>query len=139
VRDLKLLIIQAKVAVLPDYVWEKVEAKVRATLLDRFSFARRDLGQDALLSEATSAIQAVEGVQFVDVDKFDGVDQQQVVDALADKKNLADQIEIKPRVPVCLAHVDPKASDTLKRIHPAELGCFSPDVPDTIILSEITL
>lgn len=137
-RKLKLLVIQAKVRVLPDYLWEKVEPKVRAALLDKFSFARRNLGQDALLSETISAIQAVEGVRFVDVDKFDGVDEQQVVDALAENKSLADQMELRPRVQVELAHVDPKADEAADRIQPAELAYFSPDVPDTIILSEFT-
>jgi hypothetical protein len=138
VRKLKLLIVQAKVRVLPDYLWEKVEPKARTALLEKFSFARRDLGEDALLSEAISAIQAVEGVQFVDVDKFDGVDEQQVVDALAEKMSLAAQIALRPRVLVELAQVDSMETDPSKRIKPAELAYFSPDVPDTIILSEIT-
>jgi hypothetical protein len=138
VRKLKLLVIQARVRVLPDYIWEKVEPNVRAALLDKFSFARRDLGQGALLSEAISAIQAIKGVSYVDMDKFDGVDEQQVVDTLAEKKILADQIALQPRVPVELAQVDSKETDPSKRIKPAELACFSPDVPDTIILSEIT-
>jgi predicted phage baseplate assembly protein len=139
VRKLKLLVIQARVRVLPDYIWEKVEPNVRAALLDKFSFGQRDFGQDALLSEAISAIQAVQGVSYVDVDKFDGVDEQQVVDALAEKnKSLADQITLQPRVPVELAQLDLKETDPSKRIKPAELAYFSPDIPDTIILSEIT-
>jgi hypothetical protein len=137
-RKLKLLVIQAKVRVLPDYVWEKVEPKARAALLDKFSFARRDFGQDVFLSEVISAIQAVEGVQFVDVDKFDGIDEQQVIGGLAtkDTKSLADQIGLQPRVRVELAHVDVTASEPEGRIQPAELAYFSPDIPDTIILSE---
>jgi hypothetical protein len=137
VRKLKLLVIQAKVRVLPDYLWENIEPKVRAALLDKFSFARRNLGQDALLSEAISTIQAVKGVAYVDVDKFDGVDEQQVVVALGEK-SLADQIALKPRVPVELAQVDLKETDPSERLKPGELAYFSPDVPDTIILSEFT-
>jgi len=137
VRKVRLLVIQARVRVLPDYVWEKVEPNVRAALLDEFSFARRDLGQDALLSEAISTIQAVEGVSYVDVDKFDGIDEQQVVAAL-DTKSLADQIVLQPRVPVELAQLNLNETDPSKRIKPAELAYFSPDIPDTIILSEIT-
>jgi hypothetical protein len=138
VRKLKLLVIQARVRVLPDYLWEKVEPNVRTALLEKFSFARRELGREAFLSEAVSAIQAVEGVSYVDVDKFDGVDEQQVVDALAEKKSLADQIGLRMHVQVDLAQVDSKETDPSKRIKPAGLAYFSPDVPDTIILSEIT-
>ncbi|MBC8003200.1 MAG: putative baseplate assembly protein, partial [Opitutaceae bacterium] len=134
VRKLLLLVIQAKVRVLPDYLWEKVEPKVRAALLDRFSFAGRDLGQDALLSEAIGAIQMVEGVQFVDVDKFDGVDEQRVMEALAgdETRNLARFIDLKKRVMARLAESE---TDPDKEIQSAELACFSPDVTDTIILS----
>jgi predicted phage baseplate assembly protein len=134
VRRLLLLVIQARVRVLPDYLWEKVEPKVRAALLEKFSFANRELGQDALLSEAISAIHTVEGVQFVDVDKFDGVDEQQVVEALAGDatKNLAQLIKLKKRVTANLAENETGPD---KSIRAAELACFSPDVPDTIILS----
>jgi hypothetical protein len=131
VRKLKLLVIQAKVRVLPDYLWEKVEPKVRAALLDKFSFARRALGQDALRSEAISAIQAVEGVQFVDVDIFDSVEEDQIVEQLAGTKAL--DLQNRERIPVELDRVDSQ-----KRIRPAEIAYFSPDVTDTILLSEIT-
>jgi hypothetical protein len=130
VRKLLLLVLQAKVRVLPDYLWEKVEPKIRAALLDKFSFANRELGQDAVLSEVFSTIQAVEGVAFTDIDRFDGLGEEQVVDALEDK-NLASSIELKNRIVVRLAESD-------EEIEPAELAYFNPAVPDTIILSEVT-
>ena len=37
-----------------------------------------------------------------------------------------------------LAHVDPAATDPTKRILPAELVILTPDIPDTLILTEIT-
>jgi predicted phage baseplate assembly protein len=134
VRRLLLLVIQARVRVLPDYLWEKVEPKVRAALLEKFSFASRELGQDALLSEAISTIQSVAGVQFVDVDTFDGIEEQQVVEALAGDatKNLAQFIKLKKRVPVDLAENEAGPD---KGLQAAQLAYFSPDVPDTIILS----
>jgi len=138
VRKLKLLVIQARVRVLPDYLWEKVEPDVRAALLKEFSFSGREFGQDALLSEAVSAIQTVKGVWYVDVDKFDAVDEQQVVNALAGNMTLANQIGLQPRVQVELAQVDLKETDPSKRIKPAEVAYFSPDIPDTVILSELT-
>ena len=73
VRELVLLVIAANVRVLPDHSWELVEPAVRAALLDRLGFDRRELGQPAYLSEAVAAMQAVAGVEHVDVDVFAGV------------------------------------------------------------------
>src|SRR5205823_4370621 len=72
VRDRILLVISAGVKVKADYLWDKVEPNVRAALLDKFSFDNRDLGEPAFLSELVAAIQAVAGVEYVDVDSFGG-------------------------------------------------------------------
>ena len=137
-RKFLLLVIEARVRVLPDYLFEKVEPKIRAALLDRFSFERRELGQDALLSDAMSAIQNVEGVAYVDVDKFDWIDEAKVVGHLAGKTSLGDIITRKERISVSLAIVDPDAINASERIKPAEIAYLSPNIPDTIILSEIS-
>jgi predicted phage baseplate assembly protein len=137
-RTFLLLVIEARVRVLPDYLFEKVEPKIRAALLDRFSFERRELGQDALLSDAMSAIQNVEGVAYVDVDKFDWIDEAKVVGHLAGKTSLGDIITRKERISVSLAIVDPDAINASERIKPAEIAYLSPNIPDTIILSEIS-
>ncbi|MFD2468067.1 putative baseplate assembly protein [Amycolatopsis silviterrae] len=73
VRERVLLVLRAGIKVLPDYSWDLVEPAVRAALLDKFSFARRELGEPAFLSEAFAAIQAVPGVDYADIDVFDGV------------------------------------------------------------------
>jgi len=73
VRELLMIVIEAKVAILPDYQWESVVTEVRAALLDHFSFERRELGQDVMLSEVISVIQSVRGVAYVDVDAFGGI------------------------------------------------------------------
>ncbi|HSE15784.1 MAG TPA: putative baseplate assembly protein [Pyrinomonadaceae bacterium] len=137
-RTFLLLVIEARIRVLPDYLFEKVEPKIRAALLDRFSFERRELGQDALLSDAMSTIQNVEGVAYVDVDKFDWIDEAKVVDHLAGNSSLGEIIARKERIPVSLAVVDPDAVNPAQRIKPAEIAYLSPAIPDTLILSEIT-
>ena len=137
-RTFLLLVIEARIRVLPDYLFEKVEPKIRAALLDRFSFERRELGQDALLSDAMSTIQNVEGVAYVDVDKFDWIDEAKVVAHLAGSASLGDIITRKERIPVSLAVVDSDAVNPGERIKPAEIAYLSPNIPDTIILSEIT-
>ncbi|MGH3388374.1 MAG: putative baseplate assembly protein, partial [Actinomadura sp.] len=88
-RELVLIVLSAGVAVLPDHTWDRVEPAVRAALLDTFSFARRDLGRPAFLSEALAAAQAVPGVDYVDVDVFGHVPGD--IDA-ADLVKLADRL-----------------------------------------------
>jgi hypothetical protein len=73
VREHVLLVLKAGVKVLPDYSWDLVQPAVRAALLGEFGFARRELGEPAYLSQAIAAIQAVPGVDYVDVDMFDGI------------------------------------------------------------------
>jgi predicted phage baseplate assembly protein len=73
VRELVLLVISAGVEVDPDYRFSDVEPKVRAALLDRFGFDRRELGQSVYLSEVQSVAQKVRGVVSVDVDVLAGV------------------------------------------------------------------
>ncbi|MXS86151.1 putative baseplate assembly protein [Nitrosomonas sp. HPC101] len=73
VRELLMIVIEAGIAILPDYQWESVVTEVRSALLDQFSFERRELGQDVFLSEILSAMQSVRGVAYVDVDAFGGI------------------------------------------------------------------
>ena len=132
VRQLKLLVISANVRVLPDYLWETVESKIRAALLEGFSFAQRELGQDAFASEAVSMIQAQEGVAYVYLNKFDAVAEDTTAEELA---NLSNSFGLQPRVLVNKARINPKATDPAKRILPAQLAYLSPAVADTLILN----
>ena len=73
VRELMLMVVSANIKILPDYQWEPVVTKVRRAMLDAFSFERRELGQDVLLSEVFSVMQSVRGVAYVDIDFFGGI------------------------------------------------------------------
>jgi predicted phage baseplate assembly protein len=137
-RTFLLLVIEARVRVLSDYLFEKVEPKIRAALLDRFSFERRELGQDALLSEAMATIQSVEGVAYVDIDKFDWIDEKKVIQHLGGGKSLGEILARRERLPVSLALIDTNKTDPAQRIKPAEIAYLSPNIPDTLILSEIS-
>lgn len=128
VRELLLLVISAKVRLLPDYQWESVEPKIRAALLDTFSFERRELGQDVLSSEVISTIQRVPGVAYVDVDILDHIPETIEPEKL---DSLATTLTLEPRIPVEIARTGP--------IRPAQLAYLSPEVPDTLILTEITV
>jgi predicted phage baseplate assembly protein len=138
-RRLKVLVISAGVKILSAYTWESVAANLRSTLLDLYSFDNRELGQSAFLSEAVSAMQAVAGVQYVDMQVFDSVPESVTA---ADLTNLATTFsgakEPNSYVEAELAQVDPTATDPTQRIQPAELVILTPDIPDTLILTEIT-
>jgi len=134
-RRLKVLVITAGVKIQPAYAWESVATNLRSTLLDLYSFDRRELGQSAFLSEAVSAMQAVAGVQYVDLQKFDSVSESVTAAQLA---SLASTLTLNSFVEAELAQVDPTEVDPAKRIKPAELVILTPDIPDTLILTEIT-
>ena len=140
VRELRLLVIAARVRLLADYVWEKVAPKIRATLLDKFSFENRELGQDAFLSEVISAMQSVPGVDFVDVDSLGGLAEKNDDGTVRTPNELIQEAQKivqkdKPpdqRVVVNLPEL-PKSGDG--DIRPAQLAYLAPEVPDTLILN----
>ncbi|HEY9422793.1 MAG TPA: putative baseplate assembly protein, partial [Thermoanaerobaculia bacterium] len=119
VRERAFLVVEAEVRVLPDYLWEKVEPKIRAAMLEAFGFDRRDLGQGAKLGEAYRVIQSVPGVDFVDIDTF----------ASRNPEDLSGELEQPPLV-------RPARVDADGAIHPAQLLYLSPEVPETLILKE---
>lgn len=140
IRELLLLVISARVKVKPDFLWDNVEPQIRAELLDAFSFERRELGQDVLLSEAISAIEKVRGVDYVDVDYIGGIPEKRLLDGvrrILTPDEIVNEIESvldngpKPRIPVNLAA---KESGLFR---PDQIAYLSPDVPDTLILTEL--
>ncbi|MEM6353837.1 MAG: putative baseplate assembly protein, partial [Cyanobacteria bacterium P01_D01_bin.14] len=141
-RELMLLIISARVRILPDYLWESVKGVIEATLFEQFSFERRHLGQDVLLSEVISTLQQVPGVAYVDVDILDGISETEAENpeilalklmTLAQSGDRADQP--RSRIPVSLATVTGTAA---KPIQQAQLAILSADLPETLKLEEIT-
>jgi predicted phage baseplate assembly protein len=135
-RRRKLLFLSGRVRIEPDYLWEVVAPQIRAALLATFSFDRRELEQDVSLSEVISAIQAVAGVAFVDVDILDAVSEEA---DLSDMTNLAQSLTLRQRVVARPARIDRTATNPDDHILPAELVYFSSEVPDTIILTELAL
>jgi hypothetical protein len=134
-RRLKLLVISAGVKVQAGYQWVSVAPNLRSALLDFFGFENRDLGQSAFLSEAISLMQGVAGVQYVNVQTFDSVAEGVNAAQLA---TLAARLRRRDVVRAELARVNANATDPRQRIAAAELAILTPDVPDTLILTEIT-
>ncbi len=130
------LLIGAKVKVLPDYQWTSVEPAVEAALLARFSFDRQQFGQPVYLSSLIAAIQQVPGVSYVNVDAFDSIGSDDVASALALSAKFAELAagRVPPRqIDVKLAHLDTNTGSLV----PAELAFLNPDVPGTLLLTEI--
>ncbi|HVF09189.1 MAG TPA: putative baseplate assembly protein [Abditibacteriaceae bacterium] len=130
-RALRLLVISARVRLQPDYLWELVEPKIRTALLDAFSFERRDLGQDVVASEVISVIQKVAGVAYVDLDVLDALDEKTVTENLANIAATLTQ-QPQPRIVVDLARVTGP-----RMIEPAQLAMLSPQIQDTLLLTEV--
>ncbi len=134
-RRLKLLVISAGIKVLPDYDWESVGPNVKAAILGYFSFENRELGQSAFLSEAVAVLQGVQGVEYVDMKTFDSVAENVTAAQLA---TLSATLRVNEFVTAELATPDPNATDPAASILPAELVMLTPDLPDTLILTEVT-
>jgi predicted phage baseplate assembly protein len=136
-RRVKLLVIVAGIQLAPDYLWEDVQPRIQAAVQALFDFDARDFGQPAFLSEAIAAMQGVEGVLYVDVQKFDSVSD----DVTAkDLLTLTANLKLNPFVSADLARLDPSADptgDPCTRIRPAELVFLTPDIPDTLFLTQI--
>lgn len=134
-RKVKLLIISARVRLLPDYSWDSVEAKIRTALLNKFSFAERELGQDAYASEAQSIIQAQREVAYVDLDIFDAISEDTSTQKLA---NLGSTLRLRRRIASNKATIDKNATGATRPILPAEVVYLNPSIADTLILTEIS-
>ena len=160
-RERKALVLSARVKLLPDYRWDPVVAAVRARLLDVFGFDHRALGQTALLSEAISAMQGVRGVAWVDVDAWGAVPER-VRELVTDpngrthlERTLLTQDDILATVSTIIGqgvakNGTSKPADRMPAnvdawpggldqglLHPAEIVCFTPSVPDTLVLNQV--
>lgn len=142
IRELMLIVISARIRILSEYQWEPVVTQVRTTLLDAFGFERRELGQDVLLSEVVSVMQNVRGVEYVDVDAFGGIPEKEA--DIQGRRHLLTPSRISEevqkiveqgavhRILVNLADLQNKS------LQPAQLAFLTPDVPETLILNQIT-
>ncbi len=138
VRELLALVVSARVKVLPGYDWELVEPAVRARLLDVLGFDRRELGQDVLPSEVITAIQGVAGVDYVDLDVLQKIDEAAVVTALSvpasapSARPAPASAPSAERIEVSLAQL------VAGTVRPAQLAYLQPLIQDSLILNEVT-
>lgn len=141
-RDLVLLVVSARVKLLPDHSWARVEPRVRRALLTELGYPGRELGQPAHLSEVLATAQQVPGVSHVDVDVFGG---SSASAAPGELSGLSERLTSPaPAVPARLAEyaedryeVTDPAGETLTEIAARngisleKLLRFNPDITDT--------
>lgn len=100
VRELLLLVLSAGIKVSADYSYDLVEPAVRAAALAAGGFASQALGQCVYLSQIVAAMQAVPGVDYVDVDVFGALpataDPVQLLTALLALSEVAQVIDVRP-------------------------------------------
>ena len=137
VRDRILLVLSAKVKVKTDYLWDKVEPNVRATVLSTFSFDNRDLGQPAFLSEVIAAMQAIEGVEYVDVDSFGGVPGLKPDGTRLTPTEISQAVQAIAAAAPASAVSAGLACTSAKGILPAQVAYFAADQKATLTLNEV--
>jgi len=129
-RLLRLLVVSAKVRIAADRRWADVEAAVRAALLAAFGPSARLIGEPVTSSSLLAVMAAVPGVEYVDLDVFDSLDENDLVGT-----NPAAGLGLRPVVQVRLAEADPTVAGGIRA---AELVLLSRSAHDTLILSELT-
>ena len=154
VCEARLLIISARVRILADYQLEMVIPSIRTALLNAFGFDQRNLGQPVYESEVLSVIQQVPGVAYVDLDILDAVDQKKLIPALDtihlqelhaavngtqpdERQDLIHLLHLKARK-VITNHLARASRNQPGMFDPAQLAFLSADVPDTLIINELT-
>ena len=139
-RELRLLIVSAKLRIDPDYLWEPVVTNVRAALLDAFGFEQRELAQGVASSEVLSVIQPVPGVVYVDLDAFGAIDtiviendrpRPLTPEETADAVAKVVEVGVAPAVQVWPA----RRIDGVVR--PAQLALLSSEVAETLVLNQL--
>ena len=83
IRDALALVIEAQVALQPDYDWNDVQPRIVAALRCAFDFQARDLGQPVFASEVIAAILSVRGVAHVVGGSVHLLDDDDLIDGLA--------------------------------------------------------
>lgn len=144
--QITLIVLAASVHIQPGYQWTGVSAAVRTALQSAYSYDSRSLGQPVVLSDIVATIQAVPGVDYSIVTALTTVAEQadpaSTVNELAE---LADTLSSQPlpSIPVPLAtpvRVDGNGNKLPPPwvIAPAQVAILTPDVPDSLVLTQIT-
>jgi len=134
-----LLVLAARIRLRPGHRWSDVESRVRQAVVRRFAFTQRRIGQDALLSDVIATIGADDGVDYVDVDGWGYLDNEQLSSSLEGLAETLSTIlaggagqDLEGRL------VMPGAVYTrMGGVRPAGIGYLDPALPETFVLTEV--
>jgi hypothetical protein len=128
----RLVVIVARVHLLPDYLWEVVRPSIEATLRSVFGFAQRDFEQAVEADEVLATIQRVRGVDHAILDRL-GFVSVRPGGAPLTPDEIADALS-QPGI----ADVDaPGTVRPQTGYRPAALAYLSASVPATLLLTQI--
>lgn len=141
-REKIVLAGSANVRVDPDYLWTDVAPRIRAALVDTFSYDHRDFAQPIYPSEVVATIQNVPGVVYVDLDALGGIKANQLIQlpTQTTSTTTAGRNPNEPKLPALkginpitprLAHKGPRL------LHAAQLAYLPKELADLFILTEI--
>ncbi len=128
-----LLVMKAQIRLQADYLWEAMATTIRKKLLEHFGFEQRELGQSVFLSEVLGVLQAIRGVDYVQMEIMDTLNEQAIQTMLQQPQSLADALQLHEHIAVPLA----APAVGTDQIEPAHIAILSPDVPDTLLLTEL--
>jgi hypothetical protein len=129
-RKLKILVLQMGVVINPDYDFDIVKDKIRATLLDHFGFDQQELGEPVILSRVLSVSQHVPGVEYLDVDIFGAIQEPDVPDPNKVIQAIEDLVKVQTTG-------DQPRPAQFVATGPNEIAYFSPALPETIALKQL--
>ena len=142
--QITLIVLAASVRIQPGYQWTDVSAAVRTSLQSAYSYDARSLGQAVVLSDIVATIQAVPGVDYAIVT---GLAPATLSDdpaaTVAQLAGLATTLSAPP-VSLAIPLATPVRLKNGKQlpppwaISPAQVAILTPDVPDSLVLTQIT-
>jgi predicted phage baseplate assembly protein len=133
-RELVLLVAAVTLTPSADVLWEVLAPRVRSALVAAFGFDQRDLAQSVALSEFLSAIHKVPGVASARVTQFDSISRSDADTAAALQAKLASLATSV--IPEQVVTALPGRVDLSGTFAPAQLVILSPDIADTLILTQ---
>ncbi|HEY2477052.1 MAG TPA: putative baseplate assembly protein, partial [Candidatus Cybelea sp.] len=134
-RGLIVVVLSANITLTATAQWSRVEPAIRAKLLAKLGFGARNLAQDMHLSEVIAAIAEVAGVEYASVVGFDAVSDTTDRQVAEDLTRLANATT--PTILTKVTALPPRRGPDGK-VLPAQLAIFEPNLPEAIILQNVT-
>jgi hypothetical protein len=135
-REKIVIVGAAGVRIDPDYLWTSVAPDIRAALLDRFSYDRRDFAQPVYPAEVVATIQSVAGVVSVVLTALAGIRSSHLVN-LSDAPTKARDAPRLPALDGVTPIIPRPGRRSRHQLRAAQIAYLPPELADLFILTEI--